>query len=157
MEDYVIHTNNLHSFYLRRRQLHLLREKQIINDFKTNYSNYFHVLLNLFHCTPLIEIKCSNIPQTVMQCQCISKIVIYNMVFNATPFTCFVNTKRVADMATSMYCSLERELKNVAQDVQRYLQKWTSTGKSENSVWICSIFWIMWVKFSSKFQSSFWF
>ena len=32
-----------------------------------------------------------------MQYQCIPKIVIYNTVFNATPFTCFVNTKRVAD------------------------------------------------------------
>ena len=60
------------------------------------------------------------------------------------------NTGRI----TLGYSSLERELKNVARDAQRYLQKGTSTGKSENSVWICSIFFrIMWVKFQVGFNT----
>ena len=86
-----------------------------------------------------------------MQCQCISKLVIYNTVFNATPFTCFVNTKRVDDFNASS--SLERGLKNVAQDARRYLQKGTWTGKSKNSVWISSIFRIMWVQFQVSFSA----
>ena len=40
------------------------------------------------------EVKKTEIsPKILMQYQCIPKIVIYNTVFNATPFTCFVNTK----------------------------------------------------------------
>ena len=66
-----------------------------------------------------------------MQCQCISKIVIYNTVFNATPFTCFVNTKRVDDFNAWL---TGEGTKNVARDAQRYLQNGTSTGKSENSL-----------------------
>ena len=90
-----------------------------------------------------------------MQCQCISKIVIYNTVFNATPFTCFVNTKRVEDFNAWLTGEegTKTKSKNVARDAHRYLQKGTSTGKSENSLWICSIFRIMWVKFQVSFNT----
>ena len=74
----------------------------------------------------------------------IPKIVIYNTVFNATPFTCFVNTKWVADFNVLL---IGGKVKNVDRDAQRYLQKLPSNGKCENNVWICSIFRIMWVKF----------
>ena len=66
-----------------------------------------------------------------MQCQCIPKIVLYNTVFNATPFTCMVNTKRVADFNVLLTGG---NVKNVARDAQRYLQKLPSNGKGENSV-----------------------
>ena len=52
-----------------------------------------------------------------------------------------------------MHSSLERGLKNVARDAQRYLQKGTWTGKSKNSVWISSIFRIMWVQFQVSFSA----
>ena len=52
------------------------------------------------------------------------------------------------------HSSLERGLKNVAGDAQRYLQKGTWTGKSENRVWFVNLqhFPDNVSKISSKFQ-----
>ena len=62
-------------------------------------------------------------PQILMQCQCISNIVNYNTVFNATPFALSIQK----EWPTSMYSSLEGEIKHRAN--------WTAISPKVNFKW----------------------
>ena len=86
-----------------------------------------------------------------MQCQCISKIVIYNTGVQCNPVYVLCQYKKGGWLQCIAHW--RGDLKNVARDAQRYLQKGTWTGKSKNSVWISSIFRTMWVQFQVSFSA----